>query len=177
MKKITIITIFISTFISIVDIQLVNASMPSIYDAINTIKREGNPADSQIPINNNGGIDYSGTVPIQVASAQPQVDPNDASTWTQEQRDDYIRNKTTPYVTGTQQFMQSPLYVGEDPRLKGYGSTKYDQMSYDALQNRSLEDVRAEGRMNDTESIINTCAILLAISGLILVLKIRKAKK
>ena len=65
-------------------------------------------------------------------------------------------------------IMNDPIFVGNDPRLQGYGESRYDRnMSYDGLDWRSVEDVRAEKRKAEIQSITINIGIALVIIALI----------
>ncbi|KAA6303675.1 MAG: hypothetical protein EZS26_000226 [Candidatus Ordinivivax streblomastigis] len=54
------------------------------------------------------------------------------------------------------EILNTPMYVGNDPRLKGFGQSKYDQgagLAYDDLNYRTLEDYRNEQRQAEIKSI------------------------
>lgn len=57
----------------------------------------------------------------------------------------------------------TPIFVGQDPRLEGFGDSKYDVgLTYSQLDRRTLEDVR-EGRKNEELIINGICLIGLII--------------
>ena len=62
-----------------------------------------------------------------------------------------------------------PMFVGADPKLQGFGESKYDKgITMDDLKDKSLEDIRKERRNEEITSITKAVIINLLIASCII---------
>ena len=73
-------------------------------------------------------------------------------------------------------WQRSPTFIGADPRLEGFGESKYDKgILLSQLDNKSLEDIRAKKRQEEQKSRMTTILIIVGASALVLYL-IKRSK-
>ena len=85
---------------------------------------------------------------------------------------DFQVGSWVPRATSNEGVMaKTPIFVGLDPRLKDFGKSKYDTgISYMQLDNRSLEDIRAERRQAEQKSVTVSILIIAGLSILVIYL-------